>query len=110
MRLPDGYTRDEMLSLDLARHAQDLVFYGKTGRGKTHLATALGMLAVDKGMDVGFLPTAGLVLQLGKAKRDGNPDNLPVVPEKLRTLDHGRPWSDDQFASTRLSSNRDMSR
>ena len=34
----------------------------------------------------------------------------PVVPEKLRTLDHGRPWSDDQFASTRLSSNRDMSR
>lgn len=35
---------------------------------------------------------------------------LPVVPEKLRTLDHDRPWSDDQFASTRLSSNRDMSR
>ena len=34
----------------------------------------------------------------------------PVVPEKLRTLDHGRPWSDDQFASTRLSSSRDMSR
>ena len=35
---------------------------------------------------------------------------VEVVPEKLRTLDHGRPWSDDQFASTRLSSNRDMSR
>ena len=76
VRLPDGYTRDEMLSLDFARHAQDLVFYGKTGRGKTHLATALGMLAVDKGMDVRFLPTAGLILQLGKAKRDGDLDNL----------------------------------
>ena len=38
------------------------------------------------------------------------PQILKVVPEKLRTLDHGRPWSDDQFASTRLSSNRDMSR
>lgn len=37
-------------------------------------------------------------------------DEIGVVPEKLRTLDHGRPWSDDQFASTRLSSNRDMSR
>ena len=35
---------------------------------------------------------------------------VEVVPEKLRTLDHGRPWRDDQFASTRLSSNRDMSR
>lgn len=34
------------------------------------------MLAVGKGMDVRFLPTAGLVLQLGKAKRDGNLDNL----------------------------------
>lgn len=75
-----------MLSLDLARHAQDLVFYGKTGRGKTHLATALGMLAVDKGMDVGFLPTAGLVLQLGKAKRDGNPDNLPKDISKADLL------------------------
>ena len=42
-----------------------------------------------------------------------NDKHLPigeVVPEKLRTLDHGRPWSDDQFASTRLSSSRDMSR
>ena len=38
------------------------------------------------------------------------PKDMMVVPEKLRTLDHGRPWSDDQFASTRLSSNRDMSR
>ena len=38
------------------------------------------------------------------------PKQKRVVPEKLRTLDHGRPWSDDQFASTRLSSNRDMSR
>ena len=37
-------------------------------------------------------------------------DGTRVVPEKLRTLDHGRPWSDDQFASTRLSSSRDMSR
>ena len=33
-----------------------------------------------------------------------------VVPEKLRTLNHGRPWRDDQFASTRLSSSRDMSK
>ena len=42
--------------------------------------------------------------------RMANGSSGQVVPEKLRTLDHGRPWSDDQFASTRLSSNRDMSR
>ena len=33
-----------------------------------------------------------------------------VVPERLRTLDYGRPWRDDQFASCRVSSSRDMSR
>ena len=36
--------------------------------------------------------------------------NSMVVPEKLRTLDRGRPWRDSQFASTRLSPSRDMSR
>lgn len=46
----------------------------------------------------------------GNAQVLSYPQHPPVVPEKLRTLDHGRPWSDDQFASTRLSSNRDMSR
>lgn len=35
---------------------------------------------------------------------------LLVVPERLRTLDHGRPWRDDQFAACRVSSSRDMSR
>lgn len=35
---------------------------------------------------------------------------ISVVPEKLRTLDRGRPWRDSQFASTRLSPSRDMSR
>lgn len=36
--------------------------------------------------------------------------DMSVVPEKLRTLDRGRPWRDSQFASTRLSPSRDMSR
>ena len=36
--------------------------------------------------------------------------NGVVVPERLRTLDHGRPWRDDQFAACRVSSSRDMSR
>ena len=41
---------------------------------------------------------------------DGNGMDQEVVPEKLRTLDRGRPWRDSQFASTRLSPSRDMSR
>ena len=76
VKLPDGYTREELLSLDFVPKAQDLVFYGRTGRGKTHLATALGMKAIERDMSVRFLPTAELVLQLGKAKRDGSLDAM----------------------------------
>ena len=87
VKLPDGYARDELLSLDfvgraqdlvfyVVGRAQDLVFYGKTGRGKTHLATALGMSAIDRGMNVRFLPTAELVLQLGRAKREGTLETM----------------------------------
>lgn len=72
VRLPDGYTKEQPAGLDFAAKAQDLVFYGKTGRGKTHLATALGMLAVERGRSVRFRQTAELVLQLGKgARREG---------------------------------------
>ena len=53
----------------------------------------------DEARFVSLMPSTGRIRK-----------ELEVVPEKLRTLDHGRPWSDDQFASTRLSSSRDMSR
>ena len=49
----------------------------RTGRGKTHLAAAPGTGAVGKGMNVRFLPTAELVLRLGRAKRDGTFETMP---------------------------------
>ena len=76
VRLPDGYALDGLLDLDFVPRAQDLVFYGRTGRGKTHLAIGLGMRAVERGLNVRFHQTAELVLQLGKAKRDGNLDTM----------------------------------
>ena len=64
----------------------------RTGRGKTHLATALGMSAVDRGTDVRFLPTAELVLQLGRAKREGTLETMLkdiakadlIIPARVR--------------------------
>lgn len=73
---PDGWGRDEMLSLEFASRAEDLVLHGQTGRGKTHVATALGVEATRRGMPVRFWNTATLVLALGKAKRDGDLDRL----------------------------------
>ena len=60
--LPEGYGRDDLASLDLIEHAQDLAFHGRTGRGKAHLAIAAGAAAVSAGKAVRFFGTAGLML------------------------------------------------
>ena len=73
---PEGWGRDEMLSLDFVGRAEDLVFHGPTGRGKTRVATALGIEATRRGVPVRFFQTATRVLQLGKAKREGTLDRL----------------------------------
>ena len=39
---PDGYGVDDLKSLRFVDAAQDFVFHGQTGRGKTHLAIAIG--------------------------------------------------------------------
>lgn len=83
---PDGWGRDEMLSLAFVRDAEDLVFYGQTGRGKTRMATALGIAATSAGRPVRFRQAAQLVLQLGKAKREGAPDRLLADVAKARLL------------------------
>lgn len=67
---PDGYGREELMSLDFIEQAQDFVFHGQTGRGKTHLAIAVGAAAVNAGKTVRFFGTAGLVLSLMKASRE----------------------------------------
>lgn len=74
--LPDGYTKDDLMSLEFVRCAQDFVFFGKTGRGKTHLAVALGIMCVNRGMGVKFFSTAELVRQLLDAARSNTLENL----------------------------------
>jgi len=71
VRMPEGHGIEDMLSLSWVEKDQDYVFFGQTGRGKTHLAVALGMLCIDRGLQVRYLPCAQLVLQLQKA-RDAN--------------------------------------
>lgn len=74
VRMPDGHTVGDMLSLDWVARAQDYVFHGQTGRGKTHLAVALGMRCVERGLTVRYLPCAQLVLQLQRARDSGGLD------------------------------------
>ena len=67
---PEGYGPDSLKSLAFVDAAQDFVFHGQTGRGKTHLAIAVGNACVQAGRTVRFFTTAQLVLMLVKANRD----------------------------------------
>ncbi len=84
----------------IASRAQDLVFYGKTVCGKTHLAIGLGMKTIDMGLGVRFHQTAELVPPAGQGQtrrhprddaqghRPGRPDYTGRV--RLRALRHRR--------------------
>lgn len=86
VRFPDGWDLGSMRSLAFVGLTEDLVFFGKTGRGKTHAAIGLGMAAVAQGLPVRFYQTAQLVLQLGKAKREGNLDRVLSDISKARLV------------------------
>lgn len=76
LAMPEGYGRDDLLKLGFVESAQDFVFYGKTGRGKTHLAIALGIACVNAGYEVLFFSTASLVRRLIAAMGDGALESL----------------------------------
>ncbi|MDP9859812.1 DNA replication protein DnaC [Olsenella profusa DSM 13989] len=84
--LPDGWGRDGTCSLAFVRDAEDLVSCGQTGRGKTHMATALGIAATSAGYPAGFWQTARPVPRLGKAKREGTPDGPLADVAKARLV------------------------
>ncbi len=63
-------TREGLKSLAFVDAAQDFVFHGKTGRGKTHLAIATDMACVAEARTVRFFTAADLVLALAKASRE----------------------------------------
>ena len=67
---PDGYGVDDLKSLSFVEAAQDFVFHGQTGRGKTHLAIAVGHACVMAGKAVRFYTAAELALALSKARRE----------------------------------------
>lgn len=75
---PEGYTKGDLMSLAFVERAQDFVFMGPTGRGKTHLAIAVGTALARSGRPVRYFTATGLVLYLMRAKAKGELDRVLV--------------------------------
>ena len=65
---PADWGRKQLESLEFVERAEGLVLYGDVGCGKTHLAIAIGMLACQRMIPVGFFTASSLVMRLRKAK------------------------------------------
>lgn len=65
---PEKFTPEIMESLDFVDKKENLIFYGRIGSGKTHLALALGLSALRQQKQVVFYTLHDLVNALVKAK------------------------------------------
>jgi len=59
---------EELKSLTFLKENRNLILLGNSGTGKTHLATAIGIKACEKGYNVLFKTAAGLINELKEAK------------------------------------------
>ena len=59
------------LSPDFITDGRCIIFYGKPGRGKTHLAVAIAYRAIQNGFDALFVTAAELIDDLSAAFRQG---------------------------------------
>jgi len=76
----DGKMLNELCTLKFLYNAENLIFLGPPGVGKTHLAIGLGMEAIHAGFSVYFINSATLISTLKKAARQDN------LERKFRTL------------------------
>ncbi len=70
------------LGPDFVTEGRSSILHGKTGRGKTHLAVAIGYRAIQNGFETFFTTAAELIEDLSNASKKGN------LQESLATYTH----------------------
>jgi len=84
--LPPSITKEWLMSCEFINQKQNLIFYGNIGRGKTHLATAIGIEACKQGKRVLFFRTSTLVNKLCECKKSGTLSSFLKKFEKVDLL------------------------
>lgn len=80
----------ELASLAFLERADNIVFLGPSGVGKTHLASALGYQAIQKGYKTRFVTAVDLMTQLTAAKKQDRLERYmktSVLAPKLLIVD-----------------------
>ena len=81
--LPAHLTKEELMNLDFIQRNENLILVDSPGTGKTHLASALGRRACEKGFEVRFYRVSHLVEELETALANGRITNFRKKLEKV---------------------------
>lgn len=76
VKCPPTLSQEGLVTVDFISEKKNLVLYGPVGTGKTHLAIAVGLQAVQLGLRVKFYAVTSLVLKLEEAKKNGTLEKL----------------------------------
>ncbi len=71
IQIPPSISLEDIKAVKFVERKANLILYGNVGTGKSHLATAIGVEACNRGKRVKFYRTASLVNQLTDAKANG---------------------------------------
>lgn len=69
---------EHLATCDFIRHHENVLFFGPPGVGKTHLAAALGVKAIEMGYSVSYYTVEELLLQLKRRSE------IPVAKQRGR--------------------------
>jgi DNA replication protein DnaC len=83
---PEGFGRDDLLSLSFLDASEDLVLVGDVGCGKTHMASALCAACCERRLEARFFTASSLVMRLRRARDEGRLDAELAAVGRARLL------------------------